>query len=172
MASFNSGTASAACGKWDSERRYPLLGTAQRTSILALRHEPTDPGKLILGKRATFSQTGGIMEIWAGVWQIDGDAVSISVKDLVLDGAKFFKEGAAVLKLTGDGVSTIKADSVDLKSNAFVDVGGLKLKPGRYTLMQFKTLKNNKLALAKGTDPDQWALELDKDQSSLILIRK
>ncbi len=134
--------------------------------------DPTDPGKLILRKRATFKQTGGVIEIWAGIWQIDGGEVTVSVNDLVCDGTKFFKDGAAIIKLTGAGVSTIKTQSIDLKDNTWLDVSGLTVKPGRYTLMEYQTLKSNRLALIKGTDSNQWALELDAKHSKLILIRK
>lgn len=123
------------------------------------------------------------LQIWGGIWEIEGDQLNIRIGDVEFWGDKFkdavntqgdkkVGPGRAVLKLTGDGVSTIHAGKLNFVDAAFVDVGGLKVDPGRYVVIDGKSVDQINLKLVDGTDTDIWRLEVDKDKADVVLLRK
>ena len=145
--------------------------------------EANRPGALRLHGKATFtseldSKYG--IEIWCGVWQIEGGQAKINVGDIEFWGNKFkdaintktkrkVGPGLAVLKLTGDGISTIHAQKVNFVDAAVLDVGGLKVSAGSYRIIDGTAIIGTNLYFAPGTDAAQWNFKFDKDKGDLIL---
>lgn len=159
------------CCRWTGLRMSTCL--ADRPGALRLR------GKSTLSMEPD-SEIG--LDLWCGVWEIDGGGVEINVGDLEFWGNKFqdatnakagerVGAGLAVLKLTGDGVSTIHARAVDFVDAAVLDVSGLKTPAGTYMVIDGKSLKGKALRFAAGTDTDRWRLRFDEARADLLLER-
>jgi hypothetical protein len=151
-----------------------------------LRISTTDagrPGFLRLRGGATFtSRRDGRygIDLWCGVWEIDGGKARIRVGDIEFWGNKFAdaKSGAkkkrvgpglAVLKLSGDGISTIQARNVEFVDAAVLDVSSLKVPAGTYRIIDAERLGKTSLRLAKGTDRGKWSLKFDRSEGDLLL---
>ncbi len=142
-----------------------------------------DPGRLVLRGSAVFEQytTPGNaysanmpqlrgVEFWAGIWEIDGGNASIHVRDIYLHGNKHFAEGQALLKLTGDGISTIHVAATADLADATLDVSGLDLAgPGTFTVIDAGSFIGTNISFADGTDLDQWSFEIDQPRGELLL---
>ncbi|MHC4717886.1 MAG: hypothetical protein ACYS5V_13010 [Planctomycetota bacterium] len=154
-----------------------------------LRISTTDsrrPGHLKMHGKASMRMKANArfgVQVWGGVWENAGGRLDIHVGNIEFWGNKFkdavntrdgskVGAGRAVLTVTGDGVSTIHARKLEFVDAAFVDVTGLKVKPGRYVLIDGKQVGKANLKLAAGTDPDLWQLAVDRDGADVILIRK
>lgn len=143
------------------------------------------PGALRLRGKATLSMEPDAeigFDLWCGVWEIDGGRVEINIGDLEFWGNKFRRAtnaktgqpvgaGLAVLKLTGNGVSTIHARAVDFVDAAVLDVSGLTAPAGTYTVIDGKSLKQKALRFAAGTDTDRWSFRFDEARADLLLER-
>ena len=141
------------------------------------------PGKLALRGGATFtSETDSKygIDIWCGVWEIDGSKAKINVGDIEFWGNKFkdavntkaqtrVGSGLSVLKLTGDGISTIHARNVEFVDAAVLDVGGLQVPAGTYRLIDATTIGQTNLRFAPGTDARKWSFRFDRPAADLML---
>ncbi|MHC4120326.1 MAG: hypothetical protein ACYSWO_22770 [Planctomycetota bacterium] len=141
------------------------------------------PGKLALRGRATFkserdSRYG--IDIWCGVWEIDGSGATIDVGYIEFWGDKFrdavntktktkVGAGLSVLKLTGDGISTIRARKVDFVGAAVLDVGGLSVPAGTYKVIDATAIGRTNLRFAEGTDTVKWSFRFDREAGDLML---
>ena len=141
------------------------------------------PGRLVLRGKATFTSepdsTHGI-DIWCGVWEIDGDRAKISVGDIEFWGNKFkdavntkagirVGSGLSVLKLTGDGISTIHARNVDFVDAAVLDVSGLRISAGAYRVIDAVAIGETDLQFAPRTDKGKWSFSFDRPAGDLVL---
>ncbi len=77
--------------------------------------------------------------------------------------------GLAVLKLAGEGISTIHARNVDFVAAAVLDVSELKIPAGTYKIIDGVTIRGTKLCFAAGTKTDQWNFKFDKAKGNLLL---
>jgi hypothetical protein len=141
------------------------------------------PGKLALRGKATFtskpdSEYG--IDIWCGIWEIEGGRAKINVGDIEFWGNKFkdavntkaetrVGTGLAVLKLTGDGVSTINARKIDFVDAAVLDVSGLSVPAGTYKVIDATAIGRTKLRFAQGTDTRKWGFKFDSPAGDLML---
>ncbi|MGB0580150.1 MAG: hypothetical protein ACPGVU_10655, partial [Limisphaerales bacterium] len=123
------------------------------------------------------------VQIWAGVWEMDGRDLNISIGDLEMHGNKFEKEvsgktgkavgaGVSVIRLTGNGVSTIKARKLNFVDAAAIDVSALNVPMGTYQLIDGTGIAGSKLTLAHGTDPAKWSLRLNAADGDVFLERR
>jgi len=150
------------------------------------------PGTLRLRGKATFTSepdsTHGI-DIWCGIWEIDGGQAQIRVGDIEFWGNKFkdafntrtnsaVGAGLAVLKLTGDGVSTIHAQNVDFVDAAVLDVSGLKIPGGTCRVIDGAAISGTpaprrgggtNLRFAPETDTGKWSFKFDRANGDLML---
>jgi hypothetical protein len=141
------------------------------------------PGALRLKGKATFhcpANSDFGVDVWCGTWEIDGGDAKIDVGDIEFWGNKFkdavntqtdkwVGSGTAVLKLTGTGISTIRARSVDFVDAAVLDVSSLDVAPGTYTVIDGKTIARTDLQFAKGTSAANWDLRFDQARGDLVL---
>jgi hypothetical protein len=141
------------------------------------------PGALKLRGKAMFTSEADSkygIKIWCGIWEIDGDRVKINVGDIEFWGDKFKNAintktnspvgpGLAVLKLTGEGVSTIHARNVNFVAATVLDVSRLKVPVGTYKLIDGTTIRGTQLRFAVGTNTDRWSLNFDKANGDLLL---
>jgi hypothetical protein len=151
-----------------------------------LRISTTDsnhPGALKLKGKAAFtsrrdSEFG--VDVWGGTWEIDGGEATIRVGDVEFWGNKFkdavntktnhpVGPGLAVLKLTGNGVSTIHARQVNFVDAAVLDVSSLKVPAGTYKAIDARGIKETNLRFAEGTDAGKWSFRLEESQADLTL---
>jgi hypothetical protein len=144
------------------------------------------PGILKLRGKATFtseldSKYG--IDIWCGIWEINGGQAGIEVGDIEFWGNKFkdvvniktnnkVGPGLAVLKLTGDGISTIHARKVNFVDAAVLDVSGLKVSAGSHKVIDGTTIVGTNLHFAKRTDETKWSFKFDKAKGDIILTFK
>jgi hypothetical protein len=141
------------------------------------------PGALRLRGKATFTnepESEHGVDIWCGTWEINGGQAEIRVGDIEFWGNKFqgainaktsavLGSGLAVLKLTGDGVSTIHARTVDFVDAAILDVKELKVPAGTYTIIDGTSVGRTNLQLRTGTDTNRWSFRFDKGRGDLLL---
>ncbi len=141
------------------------------------------PGKLALRGKATFTSESNSrygIDIWCGIWEIEGGRAKINVGDIEFWGNKFkdavntkaetrVGSGLSVLKLTGDGVSTINARKIDFVDAAVLDVSSLSVPAGTYKVIDAVTIARTNLRFAQGTDTRKWSLEFDPPTGDLIL---
>jgi hypothetical protein len=141
------------------------------------------PGSLVLKGQATLkmkSDSDMGLQIWCGVWQIDGGQASIQVGDIELHGNKFVTAvngrtqkavgpGVTTLKLSGEGISTIRARKLDFVDAAELDVSKLKVPAGEYKVFDGESIEGENLKLASGTDPQRWTLRFDRDAGDVLL---
>ncbi len=144
------------------------------------------PGALRLRGTATFTSQRDAkygIDLWCGVWEIDGGRAKIHVGDLEFWGNKFqdainaktnekVGPGLTVLKLSGDGVSTIFARDVNFVDAVLLDVSGLKVPAGHYKVIDGATISGANLRFAPGTDLNRWSFEFQRDDGDLILTLK
>jgi hypothetical protein len=140
--------------------------------------EADRPGALRLRGKAIFtserdSQYG--IDIWCGVWEIEGGRAKINVwgnkfKDAV--NAKTNSKvgaGLAVLKLSGDGISTIHARKISFVDAAVLDVSGLKVPAGTYKVIDGEAIIGTNLRFADGTAAGDWKFRFDEAKGDLLL---
>jgi hypothetical protein len=141
------------------------------------------PGRLSLRGTATLtseldSKYG--IDIWCGIWEIEGGWAKISVGDIEFWGNKFKEAvnpkieaavgpGLSVLKLSGDGVSTIHARKVDFVDAAVLDVMGLRVDGGTYKVIDAAAIGQTNLRLAGGMDSRKWRFKFDLPAGDLLL---
>ena len=77
--------------------------------------------------------------------------------------------GLSVLKLTGDGVSTIHARKVDFVDAAVLDVNDLRIPAGTYKVIDAAAINGTNLRFAPGTDTRKWSLKFDSPAGDLML---
>ena len=154
-----------------------------------LRMSTTDSAKpraLRLRRGASFSSdtespTG--VQIWCGVWELEGGGLSVRIGDLEMHGNKFAHEvsgktgeavgsGVSVLRLTGNGVSTIHARNLNFVDAAQLDVRRLNVTPGTYRVFDGLRIVGTDLELAPGTDVRAWDLLFDRENGDVLLRRK
>jgi hypothetical protein len=141
-------------------------------------------GKLKLCGEASFTTerdaTYGV-DVWCGTWEIDGSRAQINVGDVEFWGNKFqdavntktknaVGSGVAVLKLTGDGISTIRARTISFVGAAVLDVSELKIPGGTYRIMDGDSLGKTNLQLAAPMSADKWRIQFDRANGDLMLI--
>jgi hypothetical protein len=151
-----------------------------------LRISTTDasrPGALRLKGKATFTSRRDSelsVDVWGGIWEIDGGEAVVRVGDVEFWGNKFedavntktsrrVGPGLAVLKLAGSGVSTIHAREVRFVDAAVLDVSSLKVPAGTYKVIDGASIKETSLRFAEGTDTGKWSFRLDPSQGDLTL---
>jgi len=156
------------------------------TACEGLRISTTDagqPGALRLKGKAAFtsrrdSQFG--IDVWGGIWEIEGGEATIRVGDVEFWGNKFkdavntqtgqrVGPGLAVLKLSGNGVSTIHAGELSFIDAAVLDVSSLKVPAGTYLVIDGAAVKERNLRFAEGIDVTKWSFRLDQSQGDLVL---
>lgn len=141
------------------------------------------PGALRLRGKATFtselaSKYG--IDIWCGILEIEGGKAEINVGDLELWGNKFkdaintrtnskVGPGLAVLKLTGDGVSTIHARKVNFVDATVLNVYNLRIPAGTYRVIDGASISGTNLHFATETDTSKWSFKFDKANGDLLL---
>ena len=74
-----------------------------------------------------------------------------------------------MLKLTGDGVSTIHARKIDFVDAAVLDVSSLSIPAGTYKVIDAVTIARTNLRFAQGTDTRKWSFEFDSAAGDLML---
>jgi len=145
--------------------------------------ETNHPGVLRLQGNATFTSEPDSkygIDIWCGILEIKGGQARIKVGDLEFWGNKFkdaintktnskVGPGLAVLKLTGDGVSTIHARIVNFVDAVLIDVSGLKVSAGSYRVIDGTAIIGTNLHFAPKTDTSKWDFEFDKANGDLLL---
>lgn len=150
-----------------------------RMSTCDTRH----PGTLRLSGKATFTndpESEHGVDIWCGMWEIHGGQAEIRVGDIEFWGNKFegaintksnatLGSGLAILKLTGDGVSTVHARTVDFVDAAILDVTELKVPAGTYKVIDGTSVGRTNLRLCRGTDTNRWSLRFDEPNGDLLL---
>lgn len=145
--------------------------------------DPDRPGTVRLTGAASFtsehdSEYG--VGVYCGILEIEGGDVTIEIGDLRFQGDRFrdsansksgqaIGPGLSVLKLTGEGVSTIHARNVDFVNAAVMDVSDLTVAPGTYTVIDGATITGGQLELSAGTDTDRWSFAFDRDAGDLLL---
>jgi hypothetical protein len=141
------------------------------------------PGALRLrGQAAFFSETDSKygINLWCGIWEIDGGRVKINVGDIEFWGDKFkdaintkinsqVGAGQAVLKLTGEGISTIHARNINFVAATVLDVSGLKVSAGTYRLIDGVSIRGTGLRFTAGTNTNVWSFKFDKANGDLLL---
>jgi hypothetical protein len=141
------------------------------------------PGKLVLRGQATFASESNSkygVDIWCGIWEIDGGQARIRVGDIEFWGNKFkdavntktqtaVGEGLSVLKLTGDGISTINARKIDFVDAVVLDLADLRVPEGTYKVIDGTAVKGANLRFAAGTDTSKWSLKFDRQAGDLML---
>lgn len=141
------------------------------------------PGVLRLRGKAMFTSEADSkygINIWCGIWGIDGGGAEINVGDIEFWGDKFkdaintktnsqVGAGMAVLKLAGKGISTIHARNVDFVAAAVLDVSELKIPTGTYKVIDGATIRGTKLRFSAGTDTGKWSFKFDKTNGDLLL---
>jgi hypothetical protein len=146
--------------------------------------EPDRPGVLRLRGKAAFTSEPDSkygIDIWCGIFEIKGGQARIKVGDIEFWGNKFkdaintktnskVGPGLAVLKLTGEGVSTIHARKVNFVDAAVLDVSGLKVSAGSYRVIDGAAIIGINLHFATETDTSKWSFKFDKAKRDLMLI--
>ncbi|KPK33990.1 MAG: hypothetical protein AMJ65_18985 [Phycisphaerae bacterium SG8_4] len=141
------------------------------------------PGRLALRGKATFTSRPDSkygIDIWCGIWEIEGGQAEINVGDIEFWGNKFkdavnakaetpVGAGLAVLKLTGENVSTIHARKVDFVDAAVLDVKGLRVGAGTYKVIDAAAIGETNLRFEQGTDTGKWSLRFDSPAGDLLL---
>jgi hypothetical protein len=141
------------------------------------------PGALRLRGKAMFTSERDSkygIDIWCGIWEINGGRAEINVGDLEFWGNKFkdaintrtnnkVGAGLAVLKLTGDGVSTIHARKVNFVDAAVLDVSGLKIPAGTCRVIDGAAISGTNLRFAPETDTGKWSFKFDQANGDLML---
>ena len=141
------------------------------------------PGTLRLRGKATFTSEPDSkygIDIWCGIWEIDGGKAEINVGDIEFWGNKFkdaintrtnskVGPGLAVLKLTGDGVSTIHARKVNFVDATVLNVCGLKISAGTYRVIDGAAIIGTNLHFAPETDTTKWSFKFDQAKGDLML---
>lgn len=141
------------------------------------------PGRLALRGGATFTSQADSkygVDIWCGVWEIEGGRAKINVGDVEFWGNKFSDEvnpkaeipvgpGLSELRLIGNGVSTIHARKVDFVDAAVLDVKGLRVDGGTYKVIDAAAIGLTNLRLARGTDSRKWRFKFDLPAGDLLL---
>jgi hypothetical protein len=144
------------------------------------------PGALRLRGKVLFTSEPDSkygIDIWCGIWEIDGGRAKINVGDIEFWGDKFkdavntktnnqVGAGLAVLKLAGEGISTIRARNVDFVAAAVLDVSGLKIPAGTYKVIDGVAIRGTKLRFAAGTNTGKWSFRFDKANGDLLLTSK
>lgn len=144
------------------------------------------PGALRLRGGATFTTRPKArhgVQVWSGVWEIQGRKARIHVGKVEFWGSKFRRavdaagrtplaNAVSVLKLAGDGVSTIHAGSVSFVDATVLDVADLRVPAGTYKVIDAGRFEKKNLRLAPGTDLNAWRLEFDAHNGHLLLVRK
>jgi len=77
--------------------------------------------------------------------------------------------GLAVLKLTGDGVSTIHARKVNFVDAAVLNVCNLRIPAGTYRVIDGASIIGTNLHFATETDTSKWSFKFDKANGDLLL---
>jgi hypothetical protein len=145
--------------------------------------EANRPGILRLQGKAIFSSESDSkygIDIWCGILEIEGGQARINVGDLEYWGNKFkdaintktkskVGSGLAVLKLTGDGVSTIHAQKINFIDAAVLDVSDLKVSAGSYRVIDGSAIIGTNLQFAPNTDTANWDFKFDKAKGDLTL---
>jgi hypothetical protein len=146
--------------------------------------EANRPGVLKLQGKAIFSSKSDAkygIDIWCGILEIEGNQIKIKVGDLEFWGNKFkdaintktnvkVGSGLAVLKLSGDGVSTIYARNVNFIDANVLDISDLKVSAGSYRVIDGSAIVGTNLQFAPDTDTTKWDFKFDKDKGDLMLI--
>jgi hypothetical protein len=141
------------------------------------------PGRLALRGKAIFTSEPESMygiDIWCGVWEIDGSRAKINVGDIEFWGNKFkdavntkaetrVGAGLSVLKLTGDGVSTIHARNVNFIDAVVIDVSDLNVPAGTYKIIDGSSIGGTSLRFAPKTNTRKWSFRFDRLAGDLML---
>jgi hypothetical protein len=77
--------------------------------------------------------------------------------------------GQTVLKLTGNGVSTIHARKVNFVDAAVLDVSDLKISVGTYRVIDGAVIIGTNLHFAPETDTTKWSFKFDQAKGDLML---
>ena len=76
----------------------------------------------------------------------------------------------AVIKLTGNGVSTIhNLGATTLGSGSILDVSELDVEPDTYTVIDGASIVDTGLAFAPGTDTSVWSFDVDSASGDLLV---
>ena len=141
------------------------------------------PGILKLRGKATFTSEPDSkygIDVWCGIWEIDGGKAEINVGDIEFWGNKFkdafntktnskVGPGLAVLKLTGDGVSTIHARKVNFVDATVLNVCNLRIPAGTYRVIDGASISGTNLHFVTETDTSKWSFKFDKANGDLLL---
>ena len=103
----------------------------------------------------------GDVEFWGNKFQ---DAVNAKTQTAV-------GPGPAVLKLTGDGISTIHARQVSFVDAAVLDVSGLNVPPRAYTVIDGESIGKTNLRLTTGPGEVKWRIEFDRDRGDVRVVK-
>ena len=121
------------------------------------------PGTLRLKGNATLTQESGsnaLNAIGGGVLEIDGGSANIHVRRMTFQGGRdhYGAYNPAVLKLTGNGISTIyNSGSTTLGYRSILDVSELHVAPGTYTVINGASINAGGLSFASGIDLNDWS---------------
>ena len=141
------------------------------------------PGILKLRGKATFTSEPDSkygIDVWCGIWEIDGGKAEINVGDIEFWGNKFkdafntktnskVGPGLVVLKLTGDGVSTIHARKVNFVDATVLNVCNLRIPAGTYRVIDGASISGTNLHFVTETDTSKWSFKFDKANGDLLL---
>ncbi len=125
----------------------------------------TKPGLLRVRGGATFDNTAGGVRVQQGVLEIQGANASLDMTSLS------FEHPTSLLRLTGTGVSTINAGAVTFAAGTTLDVAGLNVPAGNYTIIDGASIVDQGLAFSAGTDTNLWSFAVDDVNGDLVLTR-
>ena len=74
-----------------------------------------------------------------------------------------------MLKLIGNGISTIQARKVNFVDAAVLDISSLKVPAGNYKVIDGAAINGTNLRFAKDTDTSKWSFRFDQDQGDLLV---
>lgn len=134
------------------------------------------PGTFRIDGNATITQNAKYNNFFdllgGGVMQIDGGnaAINFRMLNVVGDTDYYGNDNPAVIKLSGDGVSTINiVGATTLGSGSVLDVSELNVAPNTYTVIDGASIVDTGLAFAPGTDTSLWSFDVDVASGNLLV---
>ena len=138
-----------------SDSRIEVYGTFSSGNGMDISsNDPYLPGSVWIGGNGRYTNLGGAVNVEVGSLEVEGGSASVSTQSLRFYGAD------TVLKLSGDGISTIDATAVTFDAGTLLDVRHLNVPDGTHTVIDGTSMTDNGLAFAPGTDTGVWSFQV------------